>query len=203
MAELNPAGDPILEKGPGTNGIWTFVFIDMLVFLMFFLVYLSERHRVPDIFIESQHHLTPWVALLSTVALLTSSWCVAESVHATRRGDALAAMGHGELSATGLEMAAETTISVELTKSNSKKLAGPRIETPTEIVTVATGCPMERSIAEAYAQLILWMEEDFGWNRWKAYDVLTHVGRISVGYYGIGTVGTKIEKKYLAAPTSV
>jgi amidase len=112
-------------------------------------------------------------------------------------------MGHGELSATGLEMAAETTISVELTKSNSKKLAGPRIETPTEIVTVATGCPMERSIAEAYAQLIVWMEEDFGWNRWKAYDVLTHVGRISVGYYGIGTVGTKIEKKYLTAPTSV
>jgi amidase len=115
-------------------------------------------------------------------------------------GDAHAAMGHGELSATGLEMAAETTISVQLTKSNSKKLAGLRIETPTEIVTVATGCPMERSIAEAYAHLILWMEEDFGWNRWKAYDVLTHVGRISVGYYGIGTVGTKIEKKYLANP---
>jgi amidase len=112
-------------------------------------------------------------------------------------GDAHAAMGHGELSATGLEMAAETTISVELMKSDSKKLTGPRIETPTEIMTVATGCPMERSIAEAYAQLILWMEEDFGWDRWKAYDVLTHVGRISVGYYGIGTVGTKIEKKYL------
>ena len=70
------------------------------------------------------------------------------------------------------------------------------------IVTVATGCPMERSIAEAYAQLILWMESDFGWDRWKAYDVLTHVGRISVGYYGIGTVGTKIEKKYLASPPS-
>ena len=112
-------------------------------------------------------------------------------------GDAHAAMGHGELSATGLEMAAETTISVELMKSDSKKLTGPRIETPTEIMTVATGCPMERSIAEAYAQLILWMEEDFCWDRWKAYDVLTHVGRISVGYYGIGTVGTKIEKKYL------
>ncbi|MBI1313209.1 acetamidase [bacterium] len=113
-------------------------------------------------------------------------------------GDAHAAMGHGELSATGLEMAAETTIQVELQKS--KTIAGPRIETATEIVTVATGCPMERSIAEAYAQLILWMEADYGWNRWKAYDVLTHVGRISVGYYGIGTVGTKIEKHYLTSP---
>jgi amidase len=110
-------------------------------------------------------------------------------------GDAHAAMGHGELSATGLEMAAETTITVELRKS--KPLVGPRIETPDEIVTVATGCPMERSIAEAYAQLILWMEADYGWDRWKAYDLLTHVGRISVGYYGIGTVGTKIEKRYL------
>ena len=66
-------------------------------------------------------------------------------------------------------------------------------------MTVATGCPMERSIAEAYAQLILWMEADYGWDRWKAYDVLTHVGRISVGYYGIGTVGTKIEKRYLGS----
>ena len=110
-------------------------------------------------------------------------------------GDAHAAMGHGELSATGLEMAAETTITVELLKS--QPLTGLRIESPTEIVTVATGCPMERSIAEAYAQLILWMEADYGWDRWKAYDILTHVGRISVGYYGIGTVGTKIQKRYL------
>ena len=69
-------------------------------------------------------------------------------------------------------------------------------------MTVATGSPMERSVAEAYARLILWMEADFGWNRWKAYDVLTHVGQISVGYYGIGTVGTKIEKKYLTTPPS-
>jgi acetamidase/formamidase len=111
-------------------------------------------------------------------------------------GDAHAAMGHGELSATGLEMASETTVTVELRRGAT--LPGPRIETPSEIMTVATGCPMERSIAEAYARLILWMEQDYGWNRWKAYDLLTHVGRISVGYYGIGTVATKIERRYLA-----
>ena len=110
-------------------------------------------------------------------------------------GDAHAAMGHGELSATGLEMASETTITVDLLKG--KRLPGLRIESQAEIATVATGNPMERSIAEAYARLILWMEQDYGWNRWKAYDLLTHVGRISVGYYGSGTVGTKIEKRYL------
>jgi len=110
-------------------------------------------------------------------------------------GDAHAAMGHGELSATGLEMASETVLSIDLVKG--KTLPGPRIESPTEIMTVATGCPMERAIAQAYAWLILWMEAEYGWNRWLAYDLLTHVGRISVGYYGIGTVATKIEKKYL------
>ena len=110
-------------------------------------------------------------------------------------GDAHAAMGHGELSGTGLEMASETTIMVDLVQG--KSLAGPRIDSPSEIMTVATGRSMERSIAESYARLILWMEEDYGWDRWKAYDILTHVGRISVGYYDIGTVATKIEKRYL------
>ena len=110
-------------------------------------------------------------------------------------GDAHAAMGHGELSASGLEMPSETKVTVDLIKG--RNLPGPRIESPTEIMTIATGCPMERSTAQAYAWLILWMEEEFGWNRWKAYDILTHVGQISVGYYQIGTVAAKIAKRYL------
>ena len=110
-------------------------------------------------------------------------------------GDAHAAMGHGELSATGLEMAAEVEITVGLLKQ--ERIPGPRIESRTEIMTVASGPPMERAIAQAYAWLILWMEEDFGWDRWEAYDLLTHVGLISVGYYGIGTVATKVPKRYL------
>src|SRR5436853_447027 len=43
-------------------------------------------------------------------------------------GDAHAAMGHGELSATGLEMPAESTITVDLIKG--KRLSWPRIESP-------------------------------------------------------------------------
>jgi amidase len=111
-------------------------------------------------------------------------------------GDAHAAMGHGELSASGLEMPAESTITVELRKG--KKITGPRIESPTELMAVATGCPMERATAEAFAKLILWLEADYGLDRWRAYDLLTHVARISVGYYAFGTVAVKIEKRYLA-----
>jgi acetamidase/formamidase len=115
-------------------------------------------------------------------------------------GDAHAAMGHGELSATGLEMPAETTITVDLRKRRT--VPGPRIESPSEIMAVASGAPMERSTAQAFAYLILWMESEFGWDRWRAYDLLTHVARISVGYYGIGTVAAKVDRRYLGGTHS-
>ena len=112
-------------------------------------------------------------------------------------GDAHAAMGHGELSASGLEMPSHTTIRVDL---HQKTIPGPRIESADEIMTVATGRPMERAIAQGYAELMLWMESEYGWNRWRAYDLLTHVGKISVGYYDIGTVATKIARRFVESP---
>ncbi len=110
-------------------------------------------------------------------------------------GDAHAAMGHGELSASGLEMPATSRLKVEVLPQ--KKITHPRIEGPDFIMAIATGNPMERSFAEASARLILWMEEEYGWDRWRAYDLLTHVATSSVGYYAYGTVGVKVEKKYL------
>ena len=96
-------------------------------------------------------------------------------------------------------MPAETVITVNLHKN--KRIPGPRIETADEIMTVSSGCPMERSTARAFAQLILWMEAEYGWNRWRAYDLLTHVARLSVGYYGIGTVAVKVARRYLDKPS--
>lgn len=83
--------ESILERDrdphiPGTSGIWTFVFIDMVVFALFFLIFVSERHRLSAIFTSSQSALNPLVGLLGTLLLLASSWCVAESVHAVRKG---------------------------------------------------------------------------------------------------------------------
>jgi nitric oxide reductase NorE protein len=73
------------EDHPGTSGIWTFVFVDMVVFFMFFLVYISERMRLPDIFAASQQLLVPFTGLTSALFLLTSSWCMVEAVNAARR----------------------------------------------------------------------------------------------------------------------
>jgi acetamidase/formamidase len=110
-------------------------------------------------------------------------------------GDAHAAMGHGELSASGLEMPAETEITVDLIRG--KTIPSPRIETADELVTVSSATPTERAIAQAYSWLILWMESDYGWDRWKAFDLLTHAGQISIGYYASGAVATKIAKRYV------
>jgi len=110
-------------------------------------------------------------------------------------GDAHAAMGHGELSATGLEMAAISTIAVQLMRRPNQ--SGIRIKNKEFLMCVATNGTLERSIAEAYSRLILWMELEFGWDRWEAYDLLTHVGQLSIGYFGSGTVGAKVEMRYV------
>lgn len=110
-------------------------------------------------------------------------------------GDAHAAMGHGELSASGLEMPAETEITVDVVKGQT--IPAPRLETPTELIAISAAAPMERAIAQAYAWLILWMESAYGWNRWQAFDLLTHTGQISIGYYASGAVAAKVLKHYV------
>ena len=73
---------------PGTDGIWTFVFIDMIVFSLFFVVYLSERLRLPEVFAASQARLDPRFGLVNTLVLLTGSLFMAEAVAAARAGAA-------------------------------------------------------------------------------------------------------------------
>lgn len=112
-------------------------------------------------------------------------------------GDVHAAQGDGELCGTALEMPATVTIKVDLLKG--KTIQRPRIRSPQELMTVATGTPMERSVARAFADLILWMEEDYGIPRWDGYNLCTQAATISVGYYVIGTVAAQIRLDYVEA----
>jgi len=74
------------DKSPGTSGIWTFVFIDMIAFALFFAVFVSERFRLPEVFTTSQSALDPMAGLVGTLLLICSSWFVAEAVSAVRKG---------------------------------------------------------------------------------------------------------------------
>ena len=114
-------------------------------------------------------------------------------------GDAHATMGHGELSGSGLEMPAESRIVVNLMRG--QRIPGPRIRTADELVTVATAGNLERAIAQATSHLILWLEAEYAWNRWRAYDLLTHSMQISIGYFGSGTVAVKVPLAYAKCPS--
>ena len=116
-------------------------------------------------------------------------------------GDVHAAQGDGEVCGTALEMPATVTIKIDLIKN--KTIERPRIKSRDHIMCVATGNPMERSVARAYSDLFIWMEEDFGVDRWDAYSLCTQAGEISVGYFLIGTVATKIRIQYVEQASSL
>jgi nitric oxide reductase NorE protein len=90
---MDSEGPPLLRQSdvdadhPGTSGIWTFVFIDMIVFALLFLVFVSEKFRLPEIFSRSQGALDPTIGLVGTLLLLTSSWAIARSIQHVRAGN--------------------------------------------------------------------------------------------------------------------
>ena len=82
---------PEPSNQPGTNGVWTFVFIDMIVFSLIFIVFLSEKWRLPQLYRSDQAHLNFLFGLANALVLLTSSLLMAEAVHRARSGDGLRA----------------------------------------------------------------------------------------------------------------
>lgn len=73
---------------PGTDGLWTFVFMDMVIFLLMFFSFMSERRSHVDLYTASQLQLDELFGFANTLILLTSSWMVVEAVNASRRGSA-------------------------------------------------------------------------------------------------------------------
>ncbi len=65
------------------------MFIDMVIFWMMFLSFMSERLRHADLYAASQLRLNEIFGLANTLILLTSSWMVVEAIHAARRNEAL------------------------------------------------------------------------------------------------------------------
>lgn len=77
-----------VQSQPGSDGVWTFVFIDMIVFSLIFMVFLSEKWRLPNLFISDARHLDFRFGFANTLILLTSSMFMAQGVLAARAGEA-------------------------------------------------------------------------------------------------------------------
>ena len=71
----------------GSEGIWTFVFIDMVIFALIFFVYTSQRIQEYRTYEESHHSLNVIFGFANTLILITSSLFVARAVQSARLGN--------------------------------------------------------------------------------------------------------------------
>jgi amidase len=94
-------------------------------------------------------------------------------------GDTHARQGQGELCGVALEITSRATFVFDVIKN--QPISWPRIESPDRIMTVGSGRPMEDAARIAYAELVLWLEAEYGWPRLDAYELLTQAGGLYVG----------------------
>jgi len=72
---------------PGEEGVWVFIFGDMMIFSLFFCVFTYYRSLEPSLFLASQVHLNQNFGAINTLFLLASSWFVVLAVHSAREYD--------------------------------------------------------------------------------------------------------------------
>ena len=74
------------RRVPGESGTWVFLFGDMLVFGVFFVTFLVERAKAPEVFDVARRTLHIGVGVTNTLVLLTSSLCVVIAMGAIALG---------------------------------------------------------------------------------------------------------------------
>ena len=112
-------------------------------------------------------------------------------------GDCHARQGQGELCGVALEITSKVTVVFDVI--NGKEIEWPRIESDERIMVVGSARPMEDAARIACAELVLWLEEEHGFDRWDAYQLLTQAGGLYVGNMVDTTYSlvASIEKTYL------
>jgi amidase len=94
-------------------------------------------------------------------------------------GDVHAAMGDGEVCGTGIECGAEVTIRLNLRKD--WPIERPRIESPTEIMTVAAAQGLEEALRLALQDMVAWLQQERGLSAEEAYVLVSIAGDTRIG----------------------
>lgn len=112
-------------------------------------------------------------------------------------GDAHALQGHGEIAGTGLETTVDVVLQIDLIKNNA--IRWPRIENREFIMVAGSARPLIDAFRLAHVELIEWLEKEYGFDRWEAYQVLSQVGSSTVANIvdPLYTVVAKFPKRYL------
>jgi len=112
-------------------------------------------------------------------------------------GDGHARQGHGELAGSGLETSMDVVLELDLIKG--KTIDWPRIEDDDYIMVAGSARPLIDAFRLAHIELIEWLEEDYGFGRWDAYQLLGQLAESSVANIvdPVYTVVAKFPKRYL------
>jgi acetamidase/formamidase len=94
-------------------------------------------------------------------------------------GDCHARQGQGELCGVAMEITSKVTVVFDVIKE--KAIEWPRIESDEAIMVVGSARPMEDAARIANTELILWLDHEYGYDRWDAYQLLTQAGGLYVG----------------------
>jgi acetamidase/formamidase len=113
-------------------------------------------------------------------------------------GDCHATQGDGELCGVAVEIPTTTTIQIDLIKDWT--IAWPRLENERFIMAIGSARPMEDAARIAYRELVRWLIDDYGWEKYEAYFFLTQAGRVRLGNMVDPkyTLGASVLKAYLA-----
>jgi len=114
-------------------------------------------------------------------------------------GDVHAAQGDAEFCGVGIEVRARVRLTVNLHQGHPPAMTWPRIETEDAIVTVASDKPLEKALELAFQDMILWLEEEHGFERGEALLLVTQVadGRVCQVVNPLFTVRCRFPKAYL------
>lgn len=112
-------------------------------------------------------------------------------------GDAHALQGDGEVCGSGLETSMDVTFQFELIKG--KKIRWPRIENNEYIMATGSVRPLMDAFRIAQVELINWLVEEYGFDKWEALQVVSQVGvtRVANAVDPNYTIVAKFPKKYL------
>jgi acetamidase/formamidase len=112
-------------------------------------------------------------------------------------GDGHARQGHGEVSGTGLETSMDVAFEIDVIRGAT--IDWPRIEDDEYLMVAGSARPLIDAFRIAHVELIEWLEQEYGFGRWDAYQVVSQVGEATVANIvdPIYTVVAKFPKRYL------
>ncbi len=94
-------------------------------------------------------------------------------------GDCHAAQGDGELCGVALEVSCRARLRLNVRKGWA--LRWPRAEDAEHIMAIGSVRPLRAAHAAAHVELLTWLVDDYGFDRFEAYQVLSQVGTTRIG----------------------